>query len=380
LNFILVGVVAAIVSLFLPKWYRATATVLPPRQQLGGLGLALMQNNLPLPSLGLLSGSDETLTYVALLESNTVMKAVAEKFKLGDVYQTDHIQETLRALRGNVEVEISKEGTITISVLDRDPRRAADMANAFVFYLDSLNTAIKTQKARNDRMFVEKRLTQNLRDLKAAEESFKRFQETYGAISLPEQTEAAITAAAQLEAEIIAAQVELAVQEKYLSPSHSIVINLRNRLQELENKLASMTTGGSTNSSSDEGFEIFIPFAELPDIGVKYARLLRDLETQNNLYKLLLQQYEVAKLQEAKDTPTVQVLDPAEPPYRKAKPKRAIIAILAALSATFLLAIAALFIEKLNWLKDADPVTYQKIVASMPFGASVLKRAKGGRS
>lgn len=380
INFLIVAIVGGVVAFLLPKWYKATTTILPPSQQFGGFSMSALQSALPMGALSFLGGGDETLTYVAILESYSAMEAVAKKFNLTELYEAEHIQKTVTMLRSNVDIELSPEGTIIVEVYDTDPHRAADIANAFVFYLDSLNTNLKTKKAHNNRLFIEKRFTQNKEDLRRAEETMRAFQEAHGAMALSAQTEAAIAAAAELEAQIIAADVELNVQKKYLSPHHTKLINLENLLAELKNQERSLTYGDHqtmTNGNSDgkRDFNIFIPFSELPELGVQYVRNLREVEVQNQLYKFFLEQYELAKLEESRQTPTVEVLDAAKPPWRKDKPKRALVAIFSGLSASFIYVMLLCVNLRLRFLQQTDPAKHTKLVSSLPL---LNKRSKEG--
>jgi len=365
INFLAVCLVTAGISFLLPKWYRATATIMPPTEEMGELGLSPLTVNLA--QLGFIRGPEKSLAYLAILESRTVMESVARKFDLASVYKTKNMEATIDVLRSKVDVQIQQEGTITVSVLDKDPQRAADLANAFVYYLDSLNTELNIEKARNNRIFIEKRYEENKRDLKKTEEALKAFQQTYGAISLPEQTKAAIMAAADLQAQIIALEVELGVKERSLSPTHQEVIQLKTQLSELKKKLNKIKFGNEKGFSKGQTMrnnateEFFIPFIEIPEVGLEYARLLREVEVQSKLYELLTQQYEQAKIQEAKDTPTVQVLDKAVPPLKKAKPKRVIITLTSGISCTIIFILFIFIYERIQIVKERDKAKYDKI-------------------
>lgn len=363
LNFVVVALLAFIISSLLPRWYRATATILPPRQDSGLLGLSSLAANLPFAGLDLLKGSEEVMTYKAILESRSVMEAVANKFDLKSWYKSRNMEHTIRTLRQNVGVGITEEGTLTVSVLDRQPDRAAAMANAFIFYLDSLNTKLNIQKARNDRLFIEKRFDQNKSDLARAEMELKQFQEKYGAVALPEQTEAAIKGAAELQASIYATEVELGVKNQYLTPDHADIVWTKNKLAELKKKLDEMKFGSlRAKEAKNRNQELFIPFTEIPGIGLEYARLFREVEVQNKLFGFLIQQYEQAKIMEAKNIPTVQVLDQAVPPVRKAKPKRLIIMLGAGLASLFLSLAFVLSVEHIQRLKEVNDERYAKLV------------------
>lgn len=370
-NFLIVCFLAAGITLLMPKWYQASTTIMPPKQDIGMLGLSGMINSLPIGGLEFLRGSEEAMTYIAILESRTVADAVVKKFDLERIYESDDRESAIETLRSNAEIQINKEGTITVAVLDKLPDRSAAMANAFIHYLDSVHVELAVQKARNNRIFIEERFDQNKEDLYKAEESLKEFQQEHGAISLPAQMEAAITSAADLLGKITATEIELRMKEKSLAPTHEEVIRTRELLSELRAKLAEMKFGADTGKNGVDGkldFEaIYIPFSEVPQVGLEYARRFREVEVQKVLYEILIQQYEQAKLQEAKDIPTVQVLDPAMAPIKKAKPRRMRIVLLSGFSATLILIFLALIFERLKILQKDNPALYNSLSAIFRF-------------
>lgn len=363
LNFVIVAAITTIIVFLLPKWYQATAVVMPPKKDLGMLGLSSALANLPVGGFDFLKGSDEAMTYMAILKSRTVREAVINKFDLIRIYEEDDIEKTLKAFDENFDLTLEREGTITISVLDQSPQRAADIANAFAEFLDSVNVELNIQKARNNRVFIEKRFNQNKEDMRRAEEEMRAFQEQYGAIALPVQTEAAIKGAAALVAEIMATEVELGVKQKSLTPTHIQVIETKNKLIELNKKLNEMKYGNTAAHSKTNGAsrsdQIFIPFTEVPEIGLEFARRYREVEVQKTLYQFLIQQYEQAKIQEAKDVPTIQILDRAVPPIHKTKPKRILTIVLAGVSATLLLVISIFMLERFRMIQEENPQRYQ---------------------
>jgi len=327
-SFIIVCVIAAAVSLILPKWYTAETTILPPSEEAGGLGLSSLLSTLPGPGLGLGLGaiSEEMNILIAILNSRIVMEAIAKKFDLMKRYDAENMEETIETLQDHVSIEINDEGTITLR---------------------------------------EKRYHQNLKDLQRAEEKFKQFQQEYDAIALPEQTAAAITAAAELKAEIMAKEVEVNVLSKYVFNSHSDLRKAQNELNELRKKhdefIHGSEAGMNGSGAGNESKVLFLPFEEVPNIGLQYARLLREVTLQEKLLEFLLPQYEQAKIQEQKDTPTVQVLDPAVAPIKKSRPKRAIIVAIAGLTTLFILVTILSVSERVRMLEELDREKYEKI-------------------
>lgn len=376
----IVCVIAAGVSLILPKWYTAQTTILPPSEEGGGLGLSSILSNIPSAGLGLGLGplSEEMNTFIAILKSRIVMESVAKKFDLMKRYKSENMEETVRTLRDHVSVEVNDEGTISLLVEAGTPylgseeeenearELARDMANFFIEELNRVNTRLKVEKARNTRIFIERRYHQNLEDLRFVEEEFKQFQQEHDAIALPEQTAAAITAAAELKAEIIAKEVEVGVLSKYVSNSHTNLVRAKNELNELRGKYDEFRYGSSAGNKSgndnNDSKDLFLPFDEVPDIGLQYARLLREVKLQEKLLEFLLPQYEQAKIQEQKDTPTVQVLDPAIAPIKKSRPKRAIIVAIAGLATLFILVTILSIYERVLMLQELDKEKYGKIM------------------
>lgn len=320
-------ILALVISLLLPKWYRAEATILGGRSQISELGLGSFVQDLPLGGLGLLPQSDESLRYLAILNSRTVLMEIADKFDLQARYDTPNWEKTFEALTSNVDIEINPDETITVAVLDKSPTIAAQMANTFVHLLDSLNIQLKVEKARNNRIFLETRLSSCEEDLALAEQRLKEFQEKHGVFDVPEQTKAAISHISELEAQILIKETELRTKSHYISFDHPELEQLRYEIQELKRSLRQFKQGanGSNFDFEDGELELLLPTNEVPQLGMQYFRLLRDIEVQNIIYKYLVQQLEQARFLETKQTPTIQVLDRAVPPIYKDRPKRALI-------------------------------------------------------
>ncbi|MCH7755659.1 hypothetical protein IH970_11130 [candidate division KSB1 bacterium] len=375
-NFIVVCIITAIISLILPKTFSANSTILPPTNEANAFGLSSLIGNLPLGPLGFGGVSEETYTFMAILHSRTVMEAIAEKFHLMNRYDYENMEYTVEELRQNVIIEINEDGTITLSSMastkflpddeeENEARTLArDMANAFIEELDRVNTRLKTEKAHNNRVFIEKRYEQNINDLKNAEEELKAFQKTYGVIALPEQTVITIETAAEINANIIAKEVEVSVLSGYVSESHSELTRAKSELTELRRKFDEMKTGRNRdilNNNGTQNTRLFIPLNEVPDLGLKYIRRYREVSLQQKILEFLLPQYEQAKIQEAKDTPTVQVLDKAVTPVKRKKPKRTIMVLLAGLLSTVFSVTGVFFVEYIRHLEANQQEDYRKV-------------------
>ncbi|MGQ9560474.1 MAG: GumC family protein [Candidatus Oleimicrobiaceae bacterium] len=346
-----VAVLTAMVSLLLPNWYAARASLLPPKRPGGLTGMleggisSLMKGLSGLKGLGT---SEEAYSYLAILQSRTAMEAVVRKFDLVKVYKIKDgsMEKAVRKLSSKAEFDIGSEGNINITVYDRDRQRAADMANYFIEVLNDISVRLGTQEARGNREFVERRYQENQRDLRLAEDSLKAFQQRYGIYALPEQTEAAIKGAAELKGEAIAKEIALAIAERSLGSDNPETQSLRLQVAEINRKLREMKFG-SSEWFSNRSLNLFVPFKDVPELGMEYIRRYRDFEIQNKLLEFLVPLYEQAKLEEQKDMPVVLVLDRAVPPERKAKPRRSLLVIiftaLAALFATSWAFVAELY-------------------------------------
>ena len=335
-NFFIICFVVAIYSLIMPKTYTATTVLMPPKST-GNQNLLGMISNLPIDALGFgMDINQQSYTYLAILNSRTVAVKVIEEFKLMKRFQVRKLDEAIEMLKNKVNAEIRDDGLISLSVNvstgyfsnneeENDIRNlAANMANFFIQELNKLNISMQTSEARYNRIFIEKRYNENKFDLKEAERKLKQFQEKYNAISLPDQLQAAIKTAAEIKAQIIADEVELRALKSQMNEHHPEIKKIQIKINQLESALQEMKNGDDFEKSS---LVLFPSFSIAPELGVQLIRLTREMEIQNALYEFLTQQYEQAKIQEAKDTPTIQVLDYASPPEFRSKPIRSLMVI-----------------------------------------------------
>ncbi|MDZ7266235.1 MAG: Wzz/FepE/Etk N-terminal domain-containing protein [candidate division KSB1 bacterium] len=330
LSILLTGVLTTGIVLLMPNWYAATASVLPPKRP-GGL-LSMLEGSAStlfknLAGLGVrLGGSSDAYSYIAILESRSAMERVVQKFDLVRVYKSrkNSVEEAIRTLRENVEFNIATEGNITITVYDKSPQRAADMANYFVKLLNEISRELGTTEARNNREFIEKRYRQNVEDLRRAEDSLKAFQQKYGIYALPQQTESAIKAAAELKSAQVQKQMEFDIARRMFGAENPRTQALQLELMELNRRLSEIKYG-TDDWFQQSSLNFFVPFKDVPELGTEYLRRFREFEIQNRLMEFLLPLYEQAKIDENKDTPVVLVLDHAVPPERKSRPHRTLI-------------------------------------------------------
>ncbi len=378
INFLVVAFLTAGFSLIMPKTFSAHTSILSPTGDDSNLGLSSLLSSLPIPSFGFGGVSEATYTFIAILNSRTVMERIVKEFSLVERYNADNIEDTVGALREAVAVELNEDLTIRLTAQattkflptdheETEARKLArDMTNAFIQELDSLNRELKTEHARNHRIFIERRYLQNLTDLKTAEDELRVFQETHGVIALTEQMQATIQAAAGIQAEITAKEVEVAVMTDFVSSSHQQFVQARTELNELRRKYEQMTTGepivlAADSVSAVHSSRLFLPLSQAPDIGLRYLRLFREVTVQQKILEFMLPQYEQAKIQEAKDSPTVQVLDPAVLPIRRSKPKRALLTLLAGFVSIAFSLILAFSIEHIRSLQTRNDANHEKL-------------------
>jgi tyrosine-protein kinase Etk/Wzc len=354
-----------IITLLLPKWYKSIASVFPAEKAdlLGGLeGItSLAKSFTSAKALTSLSGNAETDRYIAILKSATVLNAVIQKFDLVHVYDITSYpgEKTMKELLGNVEFTVEPEGNLTITVFDKDPQRAADMANYFVEMLNNKNTEIQVQNAHGNRQFIEERYKKNLADLAFAEDSLRIFQKKFGVIAMPEQTEASIKAAAEITGQIAIKEVQANVLRRTQSADNPAVIATQIELEEYRKKLSQMNDG--VNISRNE-MNIFVPFRKVPELGGEYVRRFREVEIQYKILQFITPLYEQAKVEERRQTPSVLILDKAGPAERKAKPKVMLYTLIAFIVASLISSLVVFSLDGLERLRKIDPERFNAII------------------
>ncbi|HKQ19085.1 MAG TPA: GNVR domain-containing protein [Candidatus Eisenbacteria bacterium] len=302
LNVAVCTVIALFVSLLLPKWYTGTAVLLPPTED--ELSSSAIGQFLPRGLGGIRIPGAPTLAdlFVAVLKSRTVADRIVDRFGLVARYKARDREKAARELASHVKFRAGDEGTIAIVVEDRDPKVAADMANAYVEELDRFNLETRSTSAKRTRAFIQERLEIAKRDLVAAEDRLRDYQQRkrLAAISPSDRGDAEV--GARLIAQRIALEVRLEVLRQSLSEDSEEMRRTREELAAIDRQV-----GG------------------LPRAGVEIARLWRDVKIQEQVFELLTAQLEEARIRETRDTPTVQLLDRAQPPLHKSRPKRALV-------------------------------------------------------
>jgi capsule polysaccharide export protein KpsE/RkpR len=331
----ILGLVLATLDAFLIPWrYQSTTRLMPPDSR--SLSNLSMLSALPGQAGGLggfagdLLGMKSTgALFVGVLRSRTVLDRIVTRFGLKKVFGTK-LQRDAREklLRETLIEEDRKSGIITLTVTDRDPKRAAGIASAYVEELDILMAQLSTSSARRERIFLEGRLSAVKQDLESAEKDLSQFANKNGTIEINEQTKAMYGFAATLEGRLIAAQSELEGLKQIYTESNVRVRSAQARVTELRSQLQKFvgkSADGGPNVSETTSDNLGPTLRGLPLLGVPYADKFRHLKVEEVVFETLTRQYELAKVQEAKEIPTVKVLDSADVPEHKSFPPRLLI-------------------------------------------------------
>ena len=350
---IVCGLLALLVSFMIAPIFTSTATILPPQQQQSS-GMAAM-----LGQLGGLAGAAGGLAglkspnylYLGLLESRTVADKLIARFALQSRYHKKTMDATRKQLEENsVIAEVKKGGFITIIISDEEAKFAAELANAYVDELTKLTQTMALTEASQRRMFFEKQLKEARDQLSDAEIELRETQEKTGMIRPDSQVQAIITTVAQLKGTIAAKEIQRRAMRTFATEKNPELLRLEEELGGMKAQLAKL----ETNPTSKEG-DFMVPVGKIPQAGVEYVRGMRNVKYYETIFELLAKQFELAKIDEAKDSSLIQILDKAIPAEHKSKPSRAIITILGALAGA-LLGIVLVMIRSAygNSQKDAE--------------------------
>jgi len=346
-----VAVVASVIySLSLPNIYAATAKILPPQKDGGGGLSAVLGQMGGMGGLAALAGSGFTGSgelYLGICKSRSVEDAVIKRLDLMRVYKAKNMEVARALLEDAVKTQSGKDGIISITAKDADPKRAALLANTLVDELGKTTIRLNLSKAGTERLFLEKRLELVKKDLKSAEDELKSFAQSNRVVQVDAQAKASIEGIARLKADLALKEVQLAVLTSNQTEQSPEVKALRSGIDRMRGELGKLVG----RDANDGG----IPsIGNVPGLGLEYSRRLRELKSQEAIYEQLAKQYEVAKLNEAKDSSALQVLDEAVVPINRLSPKRSLIVIMAT-AATFLLAILSAFaLEYFSKISSAD--------------------------
>ncbi len=334
------AVIAAIVSFLLPVRYKSTARFLP--SDIGERPLLAMAAKAAgggaadlIDAGGLLGNKTNGALYLQIISSRSMQDVIIDKFDLRRMYRDRYYKDARKDLSKYTSAQEDRtSGVITISVTDKDARRAAQITEAYLQEISRLSNELNTSSARNERVFIEQRLETAKSDLDNASKALSEFSSQNAAIDITAQARSMIEGAATLQGELIAAQAELRGLEQIYAPTNVRVKAAQARIAELRRQLDKVGGYKSADGKADLGVEDIYPsIRRLPVLGLRYAELYRRAKIQETIFMLLTQRYEDAKIQEAKELPTIKVLDPPDIPERKDSPSRTLIVFAAVLCA-----------------------------------------------
>jgi tyrosine-protein kinase Etk/Wzc len=328
----IVAVLTVIISLILPATYTATEVILPPQNASAGSALLSQLSNMgPLAALasgglGLKSSND---LYISMFQSRTVQEAMVKRFNLRGKYK--RLSDARNAFAGKCEIKVGpKDGLLSISITDSDPNRAAELTAGYVEEFRKLTGTLAISEASQRRLFFEQQLMQTKDNLANAEEALKKTEQATGMFVMDSQARSLIESAASLRAQIASKEVEIKAMRSYASDGNPDLLMAEQQLAGWRAQLSRLT--GIKGGNEDD---LLLSKGQVPTAGLEYLRKVRDVKYYETIFELLAKQFEMAKLDEAKQGAIIQVIDPAVAPDRRTSPKRALMVIVATFCAFF---------------------------------------------
>ena len=335
-NVLAVAISASIFTLIIPKTFKSNALLMPPKSQ-SDKGVLENIEGLAFGEILSIPSDEHSNTIFAILKSRTMMESIVNEMNLIEKYKADDLEEAVEVLKKNLKFELLEEGTISVNAMVQTPwistaaadDEARELSTEIVSYiiseLDRVNKSLQADEARFHRLFMEERYNESIRHLYDSEEKLRVFQHKHNTMNLAEQTKAAIRIGAEIKSQILIDEVKLGMLKKTLKQNHPEVAKLEHEIKELEGQYSHLDN--QANDSSQKDTDLFPQYSEVPNLEIELTRLKREVEIQSKLYAYLTQKYEESKIQEARDTPTIQVLDDASQPIKRYKPKRTLMVI-----------------------------------------------------
>jgi len=354
---ILATLAAVVVSLLLPKWYSATALLLPAPEQPGGSGLAeltqvaLFTRDAHFP--GMITTND---IYARMLKSRRILDKVIEQFDLKTRYGTTNMTGTYEALQNRATVRVTDEGMLSISVEDRDPRIAADMATAFVEQLVLLNRELLSATATENREFIQERLNDVTAQLDSARTQLEEFQVANRAVSFDDQTRLALDRAVGLKIAQASLELEIEMSEEVMGKDNPDLVAMKKRLSIINDQLDRLEWGGGDSSFFS------LPVSAVPSLRGKYESLYTRVKVHESLYQTLLDLLEKARIQEKERSPSIAVLDWPTVPDLRSRPQRSLIVAATFGCALIFAFLLAVLLEYLRRMRENRVEDYHRLL------------------
>jgi uncharacterized protein involved in exopolysaccharide biosynthesis len=347
------ALLSLVVVFLLPQYYTAEAKLLPPQQSQSMASAMMGQLSQLAPLLQAAGGKDLGIRnpndmYVAMLKSRTVADALIDRFSLMSVYHKKLREEARRRLEDLTQVVAGKDSIISVSVDDRSPGRAAEMANAYIDELEKLTRTLAVTDAGKRRIFFEREVKAANDELATAESQLKQTEEKTGIIQLDSQAKVMLEAYADLRGQVAAKQVEIQAMRSFATPENPDLIRAQQELAALQTQLSRFERGQGNRSPTDLALE------KVPGAGLEYIRKFREVKYRETLFELLAKQYEAARIDEARDASVIQVMDKAVTPEKRSWPKRGLFVLVVTLVALLVGILLAYLTEGLKRTKE-DP-------------------------
>ncbi len=351
------ALISLAITLLLDNVYSATALVLPPQQDSSMLGMLIGSAGGNLSGLaGDLLGKGTTADmYVGILNSEAVNDHIIDRFKLMNEYDEEYRVTTYKVLKRKVDIAVGKkDGIISITVEDKDPKQAAAMANAYVEELGNIIVKLNITDSGNNKDFLGQRLAKAKQELIYAENGIKAFQAKNKVISVTDQAEATIVGIAQLRAQLSLQEVQLAALQRQFTDGSQEVKSVKSSISNLRTQIAKLEGSGTGSAIPNVG--------SVPELEQQYLRLMREFKLQETLVELLTKQYEIEKINSAKQISSLQIVQAARAPDKKSWPKRAFIVAAATTSAFFLSIIITLMAAAFESMQPDRLARWQRLI------------------
>lgn len=382
--------VSIVIAVVIPVRYTSTVRLMPPDQTQQGVASMLAALGKTGGDVGAIGGELLGLKtsadmFVGVLRSRTVEDDLINKFDLRKVYRHRRYSDTRKELDERTDVVADrKSGIITLKVSDRSPDRAAAMGLEYVEALNRIVITLNTSAAHKERVFLEERLGQVQQELEAAEKDFSQYASQHTTIDVKEQGKAMIGAAADLEGELIAAETQLEGLRQIYAPNNVRVRSVQARIDEYRRQLQKLggKAGAGATSQNDDGTDSYPTIRQLPILGVRWSDLYRRTRVEEAVFETLTKQYELAKVEEAREIPSVKVLDRADVPEERSYPPRTLVILLGTLFACVLGCVWLLTHARWQEVDPRDPgkMLAQEILQTVQTGMSGLAHRVGQKS
>lgn len=355
ITFVVICTLGAVATAFiLPKWYRAKASVLPSQyEQMSGISGSFNQFAVTSAGFELPLMATPSDVYATMLRSETIVRAVINDHNLNEYFDIKLFHECFLYMQDQTKIKVTPAGVVEIYFVDKDPEMAARVANSYVTQLDRLNRKVKVGKAKSDREFVYQHLLEAKSNLDSVRTALLEFQMTNKAVDLEKQQELTLTAASELKTRLATRLVDLDIKKVLYSETHSTVRQLEREVREIRNQLKSLEVGQGELSFLN------LPLSKIPELSLRFSSLQTDITLYENVFVMLTELYEEARIKEQRDTPTISILEKAWPPEIKHRPQRALIVLASFFCSLVLALFIALFADYLENLRRISPDDFE---------------------